>query len=178
MTTLYATVTQLQQVLSGTDGGTGTAAQLTEAQLTLALQAASNRVSVYAGGIYDSTVPAAVPPPIFADLTLDLAAYWATTYYLKNKSIEPQHPVAIRYTSAMAVLQDARDGKIRLDVETAGQIESETGTIINRIPRIFTMEDSSTRINRLTGALEADTPYYEYRPGFQDLLDGGAVYQG
>jgi phage gp36-like protein len=178
MTTLYATVEQLQQVLAGTDGGSGTAAKLTEAQLTLALTAGSNRVSVYIGGVYDSSTPASVPPAILTDLTLDLAAYWATTYYLKNKTLEPTHPVAVRYTSAMEVLEAARTGSIRLDVGTAGSIESETGLIINRIPRIFTGKDSNTRINGLTGSLEADTPYYEYRPGWQDLDAGGPVYQG
>ena len=55
--TLYATVADLRNVMSGTDSGSGTAAALTDAQLDLALYAASNRVSVYAGNVYDSSVP-------------------------------------------------------------------------------------------------------------------------
>ena len=42
--TLYASVADLRNVMSGTDSGTGTAAQLTDDQLTLALYAASNSV--------------------------------------------------------------------------------------------------------------------------------------
>ena len=75
MTTLYASLSDLRLTMDGTDSGTGTAAQLTDAQLTLALTAASNRVSVYAGNVYDSSSPQAVPPDIFHDLTLDLAAF-------------------------------------------------------------------------------------------------------
>lgn len=177
--TLYATVAQLQEVLQGADSGTGTAARLTSAQLTLALTAASNRVSVYAGGVYDSSTVAATPPPIFQDLTLDLAAYFATTTYLKNKTLSQDHPVRTRYDSAMSLLQDARDGKVRLDVETAGQIASETGYVINRVPIIFSMDDSNTRINPLNGTLEADTPYNRWVPGWTGGWDsGGAEYQG
>ena len=64
--TLYASVADLRNVMAGTDSGTGTADQLTDAQLVLALYAASNRVSVYAGNLYDSSVPegcAARNPP-------------------------------------------------------------------------------------------------------------------
>ena len=53
--TLYASTADLRSVLAGTDGGTGTAGQLDEQQLSLALYAASNRVSVYAGNVYDSS---------------------------------------------------------------------------------------------------------------------------
>ena len=76
--TLYASVADLRNVMDATDSGTGTAAQLTDTQLTLALYAGSNRVSVYAGNLYDSSVPEAVPPGILHDLTLDVACFWAT----------------------------------------------------------------------------------------------------
>ena len=85
--TLYATVADLQAVMASTDSGTGTAAQLTETQLTLALYAASNRVSVYAGNMFDSSSAEATPPAILHDLTLDLACFWATKTYLKYKAI-------------------------------------------------------------------------------------------
>ena len=95
--TLYATVADLRNVMSGTDSGTGTAAALTDAQLELALYAASNRVSVYAGNTYDSSVPEATPPAILHDLALDLGAFWAFKTYLKHKEMPPQHPVFIAY---------------------------------------------------------------------------------
>ena len=62
MTILYATVADLREVLSGTDSGIGTPAQLSDLQLTQALTSASSRISVYAGSVYDSSSPQAVPP--------------------------------------------------------------------------------------------------------------------
>ena len=173
--TLYATVADLRNVMSGTDSGTGTAAQLTDAQLELALYAASNRVSVYAGNVYDSSGPDANPPAILHDLALDLARFWAAVTYLKWKAVETTSPVYIAYKDAMAILQDVRAGKILLDPVTAPGIGSETGIIINRVPSIFTGRDSNTRIDPLTGGLEADSPFWTPRTG--GLVDsGGPIY--
>ena len=177
--TLYASVADLRAVMSGTDSGTGTAAQLTDAQLTLALYAASNRVSVYAGNIYDSSVPDAVPPGILHDITLDLACFWAYKSYLKSKEITPQNPVYIAYRDAMGILQDVRAGKVLLDPVAAPGIGSETGTVINRIPAIFTGNDSNTRLNPRTGVLEADVPLGQWAPRGTDWDGaGGSLYQG
>lgn len=177
--TLYASVADLRNVMAGTDSGTGTADQLTDAQLVLALYAASNRVSVYAGNLYDSSVPEAVPPPILHDLALDLAAFWAYKTYLKSKSIEMTHPVYIAYRDAMGILQDVRAGKVLLDPAVAPGIGSETGTVINRIPPIFTGNDSNTRVSPQTGILEADVPLGQWAPMGVNWNDGaGTVYQG
>lgn len=164
--TLYSDVPTLKQVLSGTDAGTGTAAQLTDAQLTLALTAASNRVSTYVGTVYDSSTPQAVPPPMLADLTLDLAAWWASTYYAKNKELGPQHPVVLRYAAAQKVLDDIRTGKIRPDVGPPGNIGAEAGRVINRLPNIFTFADSNTAIDPRTGTLAASVPDDMWQPGW------------
>ena len=59
---LYADVSDLRAVLDSTDAGTGTAAQLTDLQLGLALEAASARFSTYAGTVYDGSSPQAAPP--------------------------------------------------------------------------------------------------------------------
>jgi hypothetical protein len=177
--TLYATVTDLQAVLQGTDQGSGCPAELTSQQLTLALQAASNRVSVYFGTIMDGSNPQAQPPDIFHDLTLDLASFYAWRTYLKGKTIPIDHAAYIAYKDAMATLQDARNGKIRLDPAAAGGVEQETGTVINRIPPIFTGNDSNTRIDPLTGDLESDVPFGHWAPrGDDSLRGGGPVYQG
>jgi phage gp36-like protein len=174
--TLYASVDDLRQVMTGTDNGTGTAAQLTDQQLQLALYAASNRVSVFAGNVYDSSTPQAQPPAILHDLTLDLARFWATATYLKFKAVETSSPVFIAYTNAMQMLNDVRDGKILLDVAPAPGVGDEVGTVINRIPRVFTGEDSNTRISPVTGGLEADSPFWTPRTG--GLVDSGPWYQG
>lgn len=179
MPTLYATVDDLRLALEGTDGGTGTPAQLTDAQLTLALQSASNRVSVYFGSVMDGTNPQANPPDIFHDLTLDLASFWAWKTYLKGKAIPNTHPAFIAYQNATQMLNDVRDGKIRLDPADSGGVNSEVGYVVNRIPPVFNGHDSNTRLDPQTGYLESDTPYDQWRAG-GGLLDdmGGAVYQG
>ena len=174
---LYAQVDDLKLALQSTDPS-GTAAQLTNPQLTQALIAASNRISVYAGGIYDSSIPSAVPPPVFYSLCLGLASYFATAMYLKQKEMLLQHPSFTMYTDAMKVLQDARDGKIRLDVLTIGAIASETGIVINRIPNIFRFKDSNVRLNPLDTTIEADTPSSQWVPTWAELGGGGAEYQG
>lgn len=178
--TLYASVADLRNVMSGTDSGTGTAATLTDAQLELALYSASNRVSVFAGNVYDSSVPEAVPPPVLHDLTLDLACFWAAKTYGKYKAIEPQSPIYLAYVNAMQMLQDVRDGKILLDPAAAPGIGvNDSGTVINRIPSIFTGRDSNTRQDPATGVLEADVPLGQWSPRGMGWGDGaGTVYQG
>jgi hypothetical protein len=180
-TTLYATVPDLILSLQGTDQGTGTPAELDTPQLTLALQAASNRVSVYFGTIMDSTVPQAVPPDIFHDLTLDLGIFFAWRTYLKGKAMPVDHPAYLAYQNAMNMLEAARKGELRLDPANAGGINQETGLVINRIPPVFTGDDSNTR-RGWDGTLEADSPFWtpqsDGSPYGGGLSSGGAVYQG
>lgn len=174
--TLYATVDDLRLVVSGTDSGSGTPAQLSTDQLTLALYRASNTVSVYAGNVFDGSTAAATPPAILHDLTLDLAAFFAWRTYLKGKAVPNDHPAYTAYAQAVQMLNDVRDGKILLDPAPAPGIGDETGTVINRIPPVFTGRDSNTRLDPVTGTLEADSPYWTPRTG--GLVDQGALYQG
>lgn len=177
--TLYASVADLRNVMSGTDSGSGTAAQLTDAQLELALYSASNRVSVYAGNVYDSSTPEATPPAILHDLTLDLARFWAWVTYLKGKAVPSDHPAYIAYQNAMTMLNAVRAGTILLDPAPAPGIGDEVGVVINRIPAVFTGRDSNTRLDPMTGTLEADSPFWTPRTG--GLVDGGGggpLYQG
>jgi phage gp36-like protein len=177
---LYADVADLKAVLGGTDSGVGTAAQLTDTQLTLALMSATNRVSAYVGNIFDGSTQQAVPPVLLHDLTLDIAAFWATATYLKNKEIPSTHPVFLKYTETMKFLNEIRDGKVRFDPVVVGGIGEEVGVVINRIPNIFSSDDSNTEINPLTGGLEASTPDWEWAPS-NDRLENfglGPEYQG
>jgi phage gp36-like protein len=164
VTVLYATLADLREVLSSSDSGVGTPAQLSDLQLTQALTTASTRISVYAGSVYDSSTPQAVPPDIFHDLCLDLASFWAWKNYLKAKVIPATHPAFIAYQNATQMLNDVRDGKIRLDIAVAGAgVGGEMAHVINRIPPIFKGEDSNTRIGN-DGYLEADTPVNMFSP--------------
>ena len=180
MTTLYAQISDLRDVLSSTDGGVGTPVELSDSQLTLALSAASNRVSVYFGSIMDASSAQANPPDIFRDLTLDLATFFAWRTYLKGKAMPNDHPVYLAYQNATQMLNDVRDGKIRLDPAAAGGINQEVGVVINRIPNVFSGSDSNTRRNPLTGILESDVPLgHDWAPrGDDSILGGGPVYQG
>lgn len=177
MTVAYATVADLRSVLSSTDSGVGTPAQLSDAQLTLAINSASNRVSVYSGTIWDNSTPALAPPDILHDLTLDLASFWAWKTYLKGKVIPNDHPVFIAYQNAQQILNDVRDGKINLDITPGGGVGDETALIINRIPQIFSGADSNTRVG-LSGILEDDVPAGMWTPRGMDWQGGGPIYQG
>lgn len=177
---LYASIDDLRLWLDGTDSGTGTPSQLSDDQLSLALYSASNRVSIYAGGIYDGSSDAADPPPVFHDLTLDLAAFFAWRTYLKGKTMASDHPVFVAYTNATTMLNDVRENKIDLDVSVAGSGgvgPSEQSRVINRIPPIFTGADSNTRIG-LDGVLEDDIPVGQYSPRGESWWGAGQGYQG
>jgi phage gp36-like protein len=143
--TLYASIDDLRLVLDSTDAGQGTAAQLSDEQLTLALEAATDRVALYAGTEFTDPVPG-----IIHDLTLDLGSWWATTYYLKQKEMGPNHPVVLRYTEAMKILEASRKGEISLTGAGAdgvgGAPSAASANVINRIPNIFTGADSNTRV--------------------------------
>ena len=149
---LYASLSDLKLVLDSTDAGTGTAAQLTDAQLTLALTAATDRVTTYTGEVYNPA--GGTMPGIIKDLTLDLASWWATTYYLKQKDMGPNHPVVLRYTEAKAVLESIHKGEINIDF--AAGVAQASASVIHRIPAIFTFEDSNTTV--INGVLAADVP--------------------
>lgn len=177
---LYASVEDLKLWLDGTDSGTGTPSQLSIDQLTLCLYSASNRVSVYGGGIYDGSTDAADPPPIFHDLTLDLAAFFAWRTYLKGKVMPSDHPVFIAYTNATQILNDVRENKVDLDVGVAGSGDpgaGERALVVNTIPPVFTGADSNTRIGP-DGVLEDDIPAGHYSPRGETWWGAGQVYQG
>ena len=78
----------------------------------------------------------------------------------------------------MSLLPDVRSGKVLLDPVAAPGIGTETGQVINRIPPIFTGNDSNTRLSPVTGTLEADVPLGQWAPRGTDWADGSAVYQG
>ena len=51
--------------------------------------------------------------------------------------------------------------------------------MINRVPPIFTGNDSNTRISPETGVLEADVPLGQWAPRGTDWAGaGGSLYQG
>jgi Protein of unknown function (DUF1320) len=182
VTVLYAPITDLRIVMDGTDAGSGAPSALTDAQLTLALTSASNIVSAYIGNVWDnsqSPTPGDFTPPVLLhDIALDLASWYAWRIYNKHKEIGPQHPASLAYTHAMKVLEDVRNGLVRLDPDIPGSPGFETGHINNPLPPIFTGDDSNTEIDPATGGIVASTPPDMYRPGWSDLTgDFGPEYE-
>jgi len=181
---VYAPVADLRNVMGGTDAGSGDPSALSDAQLSLALRSASNIVSAYVGNVWDvaQQQPGGqdfTPPVLLHDLALDLGAWYAWRIYNKHKEIGPQHPVTLAYNHAMKVLEDVRDGRVRLDPDEPGSPGFETGHVNNPLPPVFTGDDSNTEIDLATGGLVASTPADMYRPGWSDLTgDYGPEYQG
>jgi phage gp36-like protein len=141
---LYASTAALKLILDSTDAGTGTAAQLSDEQLEMAITAASDRVSLYANAEFTDPVPS-----LITSLTLDLAAWWATTYYLKQKEMPATNPVQLRYTEAVKVLEAARKGEVNLlgpGADGGAGGGAAGGHVINRLPCIFTGQDSNTEV--------------------------------
>jgi phage gp36-like protein len=149
----YCLPADIRNALGGTDAGTGTAAQLSDAQLVQATVRGSDMVSAYAGTVYDSADLTIPVPPLVSDLALSLACYYATLTYLKGKPLGADDPVRLAYMDAMKVLNDVRDGKVRLDPQTGGAV-LESGRVINRIPGVFSDDDSNTFYDPFTGRRE------------------------
>lgn len=181
VTVLYASVTELRDILSGTDA-TGTAAMLSPSQLTQALTSASNTVSAYVGTVFDVTQNADfVPPVMLHDLALDLATWWASVTYLKFKEMGPNSPIVLKYTHAMKLLEDIRDGRVRVDPDVPGSPGGETGHVVNPLlpngaTNVFSFENSNTSVNLASGYLEAGTPADLYQGSLLNDWDG-PVYQ-
>lgn len=155
----YITTAALKLAMSSTDAGTGTAAGLTEAELTEVIGRASNRVSSWVGQTFDTDLatPAFDVPPMVVDLTTQIAVYYAWLNYLKGKPMSAQHPAYLGYQDAMATLKAINAGDIRIDPQPAGGL-TEVAIVINpnRGP-IFTDEDSNVSLGP-QGELVAGTP--------------------
>jgi hypothetical protein len=179
-TVLYAPLTDLRLVMGGTDAGSGDPSTLSDAQLTLALTSASNVVSAYAGNVFDVTQAMTgqnfTPPVLLHDVCLDLATWYAWRFYNKHKEIGAQHPAMLAYTHAIKVLEDVRDGRVRVDPDIPGSPGAETGHVNNPIPPIFTGDNSNTYYDPFTGTIEPSVPDDMFRADLGELY--GSEYQG
>jgi phage gp36-like protein len=112
---IYATVQDVREALApeGDFTNTATAASLLDSQLTDALVEASSEVdAAVRGAPYTSgTIPAVVQA-----IVRDIAAYLATLTHRKGLELPNDHPVALRYKRAEALLAAAQAGKLDLSV--------------------------------------------------------------
>lgn len=136
----YSTAVMVRQALvPSSDGtqttGTGTAADLSDAQLADAISEADATIDAYIGGYYAvpvAQVSNATPHPI--DFwSRNLAAYFATLAWRGSMDFTETDPVARRYKETMDALTAVMNGKLRLQLpeNTSGNSAIEPGSALN-----------------------------------------------
>lgn len=114
---MYATVDDVRGVLARDPAApAGTAAELSDAEITTAITSAAAQVDSRLAGRY--AVPFTDPvPQLVADITRDIAAYLADLTYRQGKDYETQmDPVVLRYQQAQALLAQLAAGQADLPV--------------------------------------------------------------
>jgi phage gp36-like protein len=108
----YATPETVRQALSPEgDTSSATAASLTDEQLNDAISEATSEIDSMVKGapFADNAVPTVV-----SAIARDVAAYLATLSLRKNVEVPNDHPVALRYRRAEALLTAAAKGQLDL----------------------------------------------------------------
>jgi phage gp36-like protein len=144
---------------------TGTPGEISADIVQLAIEQASAKVSSWTNNIWgwDSTGQIAVPY-VISSITINIAAYFATLSYRKNKPLQDNDPVILRYNDAMADLKAIQTGQIQPDPNDPSNGQSGSGSsagysrgsVRNTIPLIFTGKDSNSHISR-TGHVTPDS---------------------
>jgi hypothetical protein len=147
---MYCTTDDLRNSVRGDNASSpsGTAADLHDDQLLIAIERASGTVSAYAGTSWqvDASNPAVTVPQLIWGLTLAFSAYYATLMYRKGKSIDTEDPVYLQYQDARTTLADIASGKISVNPSPPGESPGARSRPINTVPRIFNPRDSGTAI--------------------------------
>jgi phage gp36-like protein len=156
----YCQPSDIRDNVAGTDSGTGTCAQLTDDQLAAAIAKASSKISAYAGTAWepDADTPVVTIPDLIVTTTVQLATFYATLVYRKNRPLTVGDPVLLGYTDAMATLKDVISGNIVVAPVPPGEAPVAGGTVINTIPRIFHHSDSGTEPDGRGGIMPAGAP--------------------
>lgn len=154
MPTYYCTPADIRSNVAGTDEGTGTCAAMPDLELNAAISKASTRVGSYTGTAYD---PGAVPD-LIADLTVQLATYYATLTYRKSRDLAATDPVYLQYVDAMATLRAISSGSITVvpvpPAPGGTPPQPSVPRVINTVPGVFTDEDAGVQ-RTLGGRIEA-----------------------
>jgi phage gp36-like protein len=168
VTVLYCLPQDIRDNVAGTDNGTGTCAQLTDAQLTEAIGRASSKVSAYAGTTFepDASQPVVTVPSLIFGLTVQIATFYGTLTYRKGKDLSAMDPVMLGYTDAMATLTAIANGTIQVTPPDPGQPDTTPARVINQIPSIFRYEDSGTVPDGRGGIMPAGAPGSSLRDGW------------
>lgn len=120
----YSTPAKVRQALVPSSDGTlptsptGTAADLSDAQLTDAITEADATIDGYIGGFYAvpvAEVSGAVPHPVDY-WSRNIAAYLASCTYRGSLDFTDNDPVARRYKDTLSALQAVSKGTIKLQL--------------------------------------------------------------
>lgn len=126
----YLTVTDLRDLLAGSEDLPGTAASLSDADLTSAIEQAQAEVDARFGVRYDT--PFANPPQLVVDITGDIAAYRATLLARRGEQVQPNEAVALRYQQAEQMLAAAAKGQLVLPIAATESAAGEP-TVANPV---------------------------------------------
>lgn len=96
----------------------------------------------------DNTGASIPVPDIIQSITINIATYYATLSYRKNRPMDINDPVLLRYNDAIADLKAIQEGMIDPNPEPVNAPISSPGRVINTNPRTFTPHDSGTRLTR------------------------------
>jgi len=127
----YLDAAALRDVLGGTENLAGTAASLSDDDLTSAIDQAQAEVDGRLAVRYET--PMTNPPQLVIDLTADIAAYIATLVYRRGEPIVPGEPILLRYQRAEALLAQAAAGTLTLPTDTTTPTADGSPTVVNPI---------------------------------------------
>jgi phage gp36-like protein len=155
--TAYCVTTDVYQAMSGLNTQ-GTPADINPAIVQQAIEQASARVSAWTGQIwgFDSSGNAVVVPDIIVSITIDIAAYYSTLAYRKNKPLEVTDPVVLRYNAALLDLKAIQEGEINPSPEQLNEPVSAPGRVINTVAPTLSFRDAGVHLGS-SGSVEPDT---------------------
>lgn len=148
----------------------GTPAEIDPAIVQQAITQASAKVSSWSGMVWGvGSGGAIVPvPALIQSITVNIAAYFATLSYRKNKPLEANDPVLLRYQDAMSDLQAIQNGQINPDpYDPSNGSGSERGRVRNTVAKTFSGEDYNAdvwsdgrlRVRQIPGSYRGDGLY-------------------
>lgn len=127
----YLDATALRNILGGTENLAGTAASLSDDDLTSAVDQAQAEVDGRLAVRY--TTPFVDPPQLVIDITGDIAAYVATLVYRRGEPITAGESILLRYQRAQALLAQAASGALALPAAQAVPTSDGEPTVVNPI---------------------------------------------
>ena len=168
MTAMYCLPSDIRSNVAGTDDGTGTCAQLTDEQLSLAIAQAGAKVSAYVGTDFevDAANPVIVVPPLVFTIAVQLATFYATLTYRKGKDLSQFDPVYLGYQDATKTLGDIVTGLIEVAPTAPSDPVYAPGHVVQTVPKSFRYSDSGVVPDGRGGIMP------EGAPGSSLLHDG------